>query len=36
MTKRELRVTNCGEDPGILATAVDEIATDLIRCMCRR
>ena len=35
MTKCELRITNRGDDPGILATAVDEIATDLIRCMCR-
>lgn len=31
MTHRcEIRVTNCGENPGVLATAVDEIATDLI------
>ncbi len=30
MTKRELRVTNCGDDPRVLATAVDEIAKDLI------
>lgn len=35
MTKCEIRVTNRGDDPGVLATAVDEIATDLIRCMCR-
>ena len=30
MTKCEIRVTNRGDDPGVLATAVDEIATDLI------
>ena len=36
MTKCEIRVTNCGEDPGVMATAVDEIATDLICCKCRR
>ena len=34
-TKCEIRVTNRGDDPGVLATAVDEIATDLIRSMCR-
>lgn len=35
MTKREIRVTNRGGDPGVLAAHTDEIATDLIRCMCR-
>ncbi len=35
MTKCEIRVTNRSDDPGFLATVVDEIATDLIRCMCR-
>ena len=35
MDKCEIRVTNRGDDPGVLATAVDEIAIDLIRCMCR-
>ena len=35
MTKCEIRVTNRGDDPAVLASHVDEIATDLIRCMCR-
>lgn len=35
MTKCELRLTNRGDDPAVLASHVDEIATDLIRCMCR-
>ena len=30
MTKCEIRVTNRGADLVVLATAVDEIATDLI------
>ena len=34
-TKCEIRITNRSDDPAVLASHVDEIATDLIRCMCR-
>ena len=35
MAKCELRITNRGDDPAVLASHTDEIATDLIRSMCR-
>lgn len=31
----EIRITNKGDDPAVLAAAVDEITGDLIRGMCR-
>jgi hypothetical protein len=31
----EIRVTNRGDDPAVLAAAVDEITGDLVRGMCR-
>ena len=34
-TRCEIRVTNKGDDPGVLASAVDEITVDLVRGMCR-
>ena len=33
--KCEIRVTNRGDDPAVLASHVDEITGDLLRCMCR-
>ncbi len=33
-TRCEIRVTNKGEDPNVLASAVDEITGDLVRGMC--
>lgn len=36
MTHRcELRITNRGDDPAVLASHVDEITGDLVRGMCR-
>jgi hypothetical protein len=36
MTQRcEIRVTNKGDDPAVLAACVDEITGDLVRGMCR-
>lgn len=34
-TRCEIRVTNKGDDPAVLAAAVDEITGDLVRGMCR-
>lgn len=34
-TRCEIRVTNKGEDPAVLAAAVEEITGDLVRGMCR-
>ncbi len=34
-TRCEIRVTNKGDDPGVLASAVDSITGDLVCGMCR-